>query len=67
MKHFGHKCLKRTIVWSTSKAIRLLNFGPIKKNTHKSLVPTTRKYKDRDGKTRYTGAGASLKKTQFLS
>ena len=41
-------------------------WGPIRKGQHKSMVQTAIKYKDRSGKTRYKGAGATLKNTQFL-
>lgn len=66
MKHFGHLCLKRTLLWSTSPVIRYLNLGPIRKGQHRSMVQTAIKYKDRSGKTRSKGAGATLKNTQFL-
>lgn len=66
MKHFGHLCLKRTLLWSLSPAIRYLDLGPIRKGQHKSMVQTAIKYQDRSGKTRYKGAGATLKNTQFL-
>ena len=65
MKHFGHACLKRTLLWSTSEAVKYLDLGPIKKNQHKSEVKTAHKYQDRSGKTRYKGAGKDLKGTQF--
>ena len=67
MKHFGHQCLKRTLTWSTSWAINEFDLGPIKKTIHKSLVQTTVKYIDGKGSTRYKGAGAALKNTQFLA
>lgn len=65
MKHFGHACLKRTLLWSTSEAVKYLDLGPIKKNQHKSEVKTAHKYQDRSGKTRYKGAGKDLKGTQL--
>lgn len=67
MKHFGHMCLKRTLVWSTSRAISVLDLGPIKKGKHKSLVQTAIKYKDKSGRDRYKGNGSQLKNTQPLS
>ena len=66
MKHYGHLCLKRTLLWSTSRAIQYLDLGPIQKTKHRSLVKTAVKYKDKSGKTRYKGAGSALKGTQFL-
>ena len=66
MKHYGHMCLKRTLVWSTASAISLLDLGPIKKGVHKSLVRTAQKYIDSKGKVRYKGAGKVLKNTQPL-
>lgn len=65
MKHFGHLCLKRTLLWSISFAVEKLDLGPIQKGVHKSLVQTANKYKDKKGNTRYKGAGATLKATQF--
>lgn len=67
MKHFGHMCLKRTLLWSTAWAIGKFDMGPIKKGTHKSLVKTAAKYVDKMGKTRYKGTGKDLKNTQLLS
>ena len=67
MKHYGHMCLKRTLLWSTSPVIGRLDLGPIQKSKHKSLVKTAEKYKDKSGKTRYKGTGAVLKGTQFLA
>ena len=66
MKHWGHMCLKRTLLWSTSPKISKLNLGPIQKGQHKSLVKTAEKYKDKQGKDRYKGTGKALKGTQFL-
>ena len=65
MKHFGHTCLKRTLLWSISEAVQYLDLGPIKKNQHKSLVNTAIKYQDKSGKRLYKGAGKDLKRTQF--
>lgn len=67
MKHYGHMCLKRTLLWSTSPTIAQLDLGPIQKGIHKSLVKTADKYQDRNGKTRYKGTGKVLKGTQFLA
>lgn len=67
MKHYGHMCLKRTLVWSTSKAVSLLGLGPVVKGVHRSLVKTAVKYQDRDGNTRYKGNGKTLKGTEPFS
>ena len=66
MKHWGHMCLKRTVIWSTSSKIQKLDLGPIQKGKHKSLVKTAEKYKDKAGKDRYKGTGKALKGTQFV-
>lgn len=65
MKLWGHMCLKRTLLWSTSPAIAFLDAGPIKKSVHSSLVATAAKYKDKAGKDRYKGTKA-LRSTQSL-
>lgn len=65
MKLYGHKCLKRTLIWSSSPGISLLNLGNIAKSKHKSTVATARKYRDKNGVLRYHGLPA-LKDTQFL-
>lgn len=65
MKHYGHMCLKRTLVWSISPAILLLDLGPVLKGVHKSEVKTALKYVDKNGKTRYKGNGKTLKGTQL--
>ena len=67
MKHYGHMCLKRTLVWSISPAILLLDLGPVIKGIHKSEVKTALKYIDKSGKTRYKGNGKTLKGTQSFS
>ena len=66
MKHHGHLCLKRTLLWSTSPAIRLLDLGPIVKSKHKSLLATTVQYRDSKGAKRFKGSKA-LKSTQCLN
>ena len=65
MKLYGHECLKRTLLWSTSRAVALLNLGAISKLKHKSNVRTARKYRDKKGVARYHGL-PTLKGTQFL-
>ena len=67
MKLYGHLCLKRTLLWSTSRAVGLMDLGPINKKDHKSLVKTAEKYTDSEGKSRYKGTGSTLRKTQFPS
>ena len=53
-------------MWSTARAIALLDLGPIKKGVHKSLVKTAQKYTDSKGRVRYKGTGKVLKNTQPL-
>lgn len=65
MKLYGHLCLKRTLLWSTSAAIVALDRGKIIKGVHKSEVATTIKYQDGSGQTRYKGS-KHLKSTQHL-
>lgn len=65
MKLWGHPCLKRTFLWSTSRVISVLDLGKIVKTRHQSLIKTTRKYIGKDGKTKYHGTKA-LKSTEFL-
>ena len=65
MKLWGHWCLKRTLLWSTSPLIRSLDLGKIEKGKHKSLVKTAIQYVDGSGKRRYKGSRA-LKGSQLL-
>lgn len=64
MKLWGHPCLKRTFLWSTSRVISVLDLGKIVKTRHQSLIKTTRKYIGKDGKTKYHGTKA-LKSTEL--
>lgn len=66
MKHWGHSCLKRTLLWSTSDFISKLNLGKIQKTHHKLLVKTVKQYIDKSGKRRFHGTKA-LKATEFLT
>lgn len=65
MKLYGHACLKRTLLWSTSPMISMMDLGKIQKKKHRSLITTARKYLDKDGRKRYHGTRA-LKRTEFL-
>lgn len=65
MKAFGSRTPKRTVVFSNSSYIRLLDTGRMKKADLKSEVETTVKYTARDGQPRFTGS-KHLKSTQFL-
>ena len=66
MKKWGHNCLKPTILWSSSRAIRSFFAGPLQKGFYTSAVQTCVKYKDKAGKTRYKGS-KHLKGTQLPS
>ena len=65
MKLYGHACLKRTLLWSTSPLISMMDLGKIQKQKHRSLVTTAKKYLDKNGKKRYHGTRA-LERTEFL-
>ena len=62
---FKHQTPKRTLLWSTSRAIGLFNLGTLTKHNYRSLVSTTKRYRDKQGKVRYQGSDA-LKGTQHL-
>lgn len=64
MKLYGHMCLKRTLLWSTSPWIRTFDLGKIQKSKHRSLLKTAEKYRDRNGVLRYKGP-RNLKGTEF--
>lgn len=64
MKLYGHMCLKRTLLWSTSPWIRTFDLGKIQKSKHRSLLKTAEKYRDRNGVLRYKGS-RNLKGTEF--
>ena len=63
--NYKHQSPKRTLPWSTSRAIGCLNLGFLAK-TFKTSVATTKRYIDKRGKTRYQGS-AALKPTQLLT
>ena len=64
MGRFKHQTPKRTLLWSTSRAVGCLNLGALSK-TFKSKASTTKRYKDKQGRARYQGSD-QLKQTQPL-
>lgn len=65
MKAFGHPTAKRTVVYSNSSKIRLLNTGSMSRSSLACQVQTTHRYVAKDGKVRFAGT-KQLKGTQFL-
>ena len=65
MKAFGSRTPKRTVVFSNSSYIRLLDAGPMRREQLKPEVETTVKYVAKDGRNRFTGS-KHLKETQLL-
>ena len=65
MKLWGHSCLKRTFLWSTSFAVSELSLGKIRKKIHKSTVAVTKRYKNKSGEDKWCG-NKKLKATQPL-
>lgn len=65
MKAFGHPTAKRTVVYSNSSKIGLLNTGSMSRTSLACQVQTTRRYVAKDGKVRFAGTN-KLKGTQFL-
>lgn len=56
---------KRTWVWCNNAIIGDLDLGPLSAEEKKTSVPTTTRYKDKTGRTRFKGNG-TLKQSQFL-
>lgn len=64
--HHGHNSPKHTVVVSSSKHIGKLNLGSLKASKARPKSSTARRYKDRQGKTRYAGT-KDLKLSQMLA
>ena len=62
---FKHQSPKRTLLWSTSRAVGLFNLGTLTKHNYRCKVSTSKRYKDKHGRVRYQGSDA-LKGTQYL-
>ena len=65
LKAYGHECCKRTLIWSTSPAIRGFFGRRLRKALLKSKIQTAIKYRDSSGRTRWKGS-PQLKSTQCL-
>ena len=65
MKLFGHTCLKRTLLWSTSQALTRLSLGQIVKKLHRSKLQVVDKKRNKKGQLTWTG-NKHLKGTQPL-
>lgn len=66
MKAYGSATPKRTIVYSNSAKIKMLDAGSMKKKDLATTVRTTTQYVAKDGTKRFAG-NQNLKGTQFPS
>ena len=62
MRHWGHACPKRTIVWSNSPCIRMFDQGVLAGALRRGLVKTRIGYVDKNNVKRYRGS-KQLKQT----
>ena len=62
MRHWGHPCPKRTILWSNSPSIRVFDQGKLSAQLRRGLIKTRIEYKDRKKVLRYRGS-KQLKQT----
>ena len=65
MRSFGSPTPKRTVVYSNSPKIKMLDAGPMRKGELRSNIRTTKQYLGKDGRKRFAG-NENLKGTQSL-
>lgn len=65
MKSFGSPTPKRTVVYSNSPQIKMLDAGVLRKGELRSNIRTTKQYVGKDGRKRFAG-NENLKGTQSL-
>lgn len=65
MRKYGSMSWKRTWLWSNSKSVAKLDMGAMIAAEKALAKPTTTKYKDKTGKTKFKG-NSSLKTSQTL-
>ena len=65
MRKYSSLSWKRTWVWSSTPLIRALDLGPLTEQERFTSRPTTTRYKDAKGKTRFKG-NTNLKRSQYL-
>lgn len=65
MRKYSSLSWKRTWVWSCTPLIRALDLGPLTEHERLTSRPTTTRYKDAKGKTRFKG-NKHLKLSQYL-
>lgn len=65
MRKFGSMSFKRTWIWSISNRIGSLDLGSLTEREKRGTVPTTTRYKDKNGKVRFKG-NANLKRSQYF-
>ncbi|CAL1136134.1 unnamed protein product, partial [Cladocopium goreaui] len=63
MRKYSSLSWKRTWVWSSTPLIRALDLGPLTEQERFTSRPTTTRYKDAKGKTRFKG-NTNLKRSQ---
>lgn len=63
MRKYGALSWKRTWLWSCSRRIEALDKGPMSREEKLSAKPTTTRYQDKSGKTRFKG-NSGLKPSQ---
>lgn len=66
MRKYGSMSWKRTWVWANSRCIVKLDKGPLTSKEKETARPTTTKYIDKNGVTKFKG-NSTLKKSQILS
>lgn len=67
MYHYMHSCPKRTVLYSNRKEVVAFCRGKLARRAMKcrAPTPTVRKYKDAEGRSRYTGIKKALKDSQI--
>ena len=66
MRKWGALSWKRTWLWANTQHICALDKGPLTPSERSSARPTTTRYKDKQGKTRFKG-NSHLKSSQKLA
>lgn len=65
MRKYNALSFKRTWIWSNSRRISILDLGAMTEKEKQGCVPTTVRYKDKSGRTRFKG-NSFLKRSQYL-
>ena len=65
MRHYGSPSMKRTMVICNNRVLCSLDRGQVSKKRRSTAKPTTKRYKSKEGKTRFVGT-SRLKQSQIL-